>query len=102
MWSSTLSVGASLTYGDSDYTETYFGVDAVDAGRSGLRQFDADAGIRDVRVPLMAMFSFSESWHLVGGVIYTRLLGDAADSPVTDDRGSENQFFAGLGLAYAW
>ena len=98
----TLSVGASLTYGDSDYTETYFGVDAVDAGRSGLRQFDADAGIRDVRVPLMAMFSFSESWHLVGGVIYTRLLGDAADSPVTDDRGSENQFFAGLGLAYAW
>ena len=50
----------------------------------------------------MAIFSFSENWHLGGGVIYSRLLGDAADSPVTDKRGSRDQFFAGIGIAYAW
>jgi len=50
----------------------------------------------------MAIFSFSENWHLSGGVVYTRLLGDAADSPVVDDRGSKDQIFAGLGIAYAW
>ena len=98
----TLSIGAALTYGNSDYMETYFNVDADNASRSGLRQFDADSGLRDFRVPLMAIYSFSPKWHLAGGLIYSRLLGDAADSPVTDDRGSENQLYIGLGIAYAW
>ena len=98
----TLSIGTTLTYGNSDYMETYFGVDPGNAARSGLSLFRADGGLRDVRVPLMAIFSFSENWHVGGGVIYSRLLGDAADSPVTDDRGSKNQFFVGAGLAYAW
>lgn len=98
----TLSFGAALTYGNSDYTQTYFGVDADNASRSGLRQFDADSGLRDFRVPLMAIYSFNTRWHLAGGLVYSRLLGDAADSPVTDDRGSENQLFIGIGLAYAW
>jgi outer membrane protein len=98
----TLSIGASLTYGSNDYMETYFGVDAGNVGSSGLGAFDADGGFRDVRVPLVAILSFSEKWHVAGGVIYSRLLGDAADSPVVDKRGSKNQFFAGLGIAYAW
>jgi outer membrane protein len=58
--------------------------------------------LRDIRVPLVAIFSFSEKWHVAGGVIYSRLLGDAADSPIVDNRGSEDQFFAGIGIAYAW
>jgi outer membrane protein len=98
----TLSVGAALTYGSGDYMETFFGVNAGDAARSGLSPFNADSGFRDVRVPMMAIFSFSEKWHLAGGVIYSRLLGDAADSPIVNDRGSKDQFFAGVGVAYAW
>lgn len=98
----TLSIGASLTYGSGKYMDTYFGVDSGNVGSSGLSFFDADAGLRDFRIPVMAIFSFSENWHVGGGVIYTRLLGDAADSPVVDDRGSRDQFFAGLGVAYAW
>ena len=98
----TLSFGAALTYGSGDYMDTYFGVNAGNVGSSGLSAFKADSGLRDVRVPLMAIFSFSENWHLSGGVVYTRLLGDAADSPVVDDRGSKDQIFAGLGIAYAW
>jgi outer membrane protein len=50
----------------------------------------------------MAIFSFSENWHLGAGAIYSRLLSDAADSPVTSKRGSKNQIFAGIGVAYAW
>ena len=98
----TLSIGAALTYGSGDYMDTYFGVNAGNVGSSGLSAFKADSGLRDIRVPLMAIFSFSENWHLSGGVIYTRLLNDAADSPVVDDRGSKDQLFAGLGIAYAW
>ncbi len=98
----TLSIGAALTYGSGDYMDKYFGVSPGDAASSGLSPFKADSGLRDIRVPLMAIFSFSENWHLSGGVVYTRLLGDAADSPVVDKRGSKDQIFAGLGIAYAW
>jgi outer membrane protein len=79
----TLSVGFSATYGSTDYMQTYFGVDAVNAARSGLSRFDADAGFRDMRFPIMAIFSFSPKWHLAGGVIFSRLLEDASESPVT-------------------
>ncbi len=98
----TLSAGASLTYGSSDYMQTYFGVDANNAARSGLNQFSAEGGIRDIRFPLMAIFSLNPKWHITGGAIISLLTGDAADSPVVDDRGSSTQIFAGLGVAYAW
>jgi len=98
----TLSIGATLTYGSDDYTQTYFGVDAVDSARSGLQQFNADGGLRDLRIPLLAVWSFNQSWHLSGGVIYSRVLGDAADSPLTDQRGSKNTYYTGIGVAYAW
>ena len=97
----TLSIGASVTYGSSDYMQTYFGVDSDNAARSGLSQFNADSGLRDVRIPLMAIYSLSPNWHLAGGLVYSRLLGDASESPIVDDRGSSNQLFAGLGVAYA-
>jgi len=98
----TLSIGASLTYGSGNYMDKYFGVGLGDAASSGLSPFKADGGLRDIRVPLIAIFSFSENWHVMGSVIYTRLLNDAADSPVVDKRGSKDQLFAGLGIAYAW
>ncbi len=98
----TLSIGAAVTYGSSDYMETYFGVDSNNAARSGLSQFDADAGLRDVRIPIMAIYSLSPKWHIAGGMIYQRLVGDASDSPIVEDRGSANQFYAGMGVAYAW
>ncbi len=97
-----LSTGVSTTYGSGDYMDTYFGVDARDATVTGLSRFDADAGFRDVRLSLVGLFSFSAHWHLVGGVVYGRLLGDAEDSPVVDDRGTANIVVIGAGLAYAW
>ena len=98
----TLSVGVTATYGSSDYMQTYFGVDSVDSARSGLSEFNAGSGLRDVRVPLMAIYSLSPKWHIAGGLIYTKLLDDASDSPVVDERGSSNQIYAGVGVAYAW
>jgi outer membrane protein len=98
----TLSIGATVTYGSSDYMQTYFGVDSDNAARSGLSQFSAGEGLRDVRIPIMAIYSLSPNWHLSGGLIYSRLLDDASDSPIVDDRGSSDQLYAGLGVAYAW
>jgi len=95
-------IGLGATYGNSDFMNTYFGVSSADAGRTGLSQFDAGSGFRDINIPASLVFHFSEQWHLAAGVKYFKLLDDAADSPITDLRGSDTQLIAGLGLAYSW
>ena len=98
----TLSVGVAATWGSSDYMQTYFGVDAVDAGRSGLAPYSLGDGVRDVRFPLMAIFSLSPRWHLSAGGIIKVLVSDAANSPIVAVRGDDTQIILGAGFAYAW
>ena len=81
---------------------TYFGVRASDCAPSGLPAYSADAGFRNVRLTFGAMVPVTEHWLIGIGVMYMRLVGNAADSPIVDDRGSPNQFSGGLGVAYAW
>jgi len=82
--------------------DTYFSVSADDAIRSGLPVFAAGSGMRDVRGWVVGMFHLSRNWHLGAGVLYSRLLGDASDSPIVSERGSDNQWIYGVGLLYGW
>ncbi len=97
-----LNLAASTTYASDNYMESYFGVSSSDSARSGLSTFSADAGFKDVSVNLALSYGFNEHWDL--GILgsWKRLLDDAADSPVTDDVGDENQFIAGLFVTYSW
>lgn len=90
----------SSTFADSNYMSTYFGIDRKDSARSGLKQYDADAGFKDVGLTLGLDYRFAKNWMLGTSFGYTRLIGDAADSPVTDDEGSANQFFGGVMIGY--
>jgi outer membrane protein len=92
--------GVESTYASEDYMEEFFSINSRDAGRSGLDRFDADDGIKDIGVNVAVTYMFTESWSTRGSFGYKRLLGDAEDSPVTDDEGSANQFFAGLRINY--
>jgi outer membrane protein len=95
-------LGVGLSFADNDYMETYFGVSASDAVRSGLPIFNADGGVRDVQVFPILVYHLSRHWHVGAGVRYARLLSDAADSPVVDDRGSAGQLVAGVAVLYSW
>ncbi len=95
-------IRGGFTYGDGNYMDTYFGVDAADSARSGLAQFSASSGIRDVSVTPVLMFHLSKKWHIGGFLRYQRILSDAADSPIVDQRGDPNQLLFGLGVAYSW
>jgi outer membrane protein len=97
-----LGVNASVSWGSDDYTGAYFGVDAVDSGRSGLPMFEAGEGLRDARIAAIALVPVTSRVIVGAGVIYSRLLGDAADSPIVSDRGDANQFIFGIGSAYSW
>jgi len=97
-----LTLGVSGSYASEGFMSTYFGVDRIDAAASGLPNFEADRGFRDFRLTPGFVLSLNPHWHVVGGLIYSRLLADAEDSPVVSERGSANQFTAGAGVAYAW
>lgn len=95
-----LGLGTEVTFASDDYMQTYFGVDARDAARSGLQRYESDAGLKDISAEATLSYNFSESWGVVGRVEYTRLVGDAADSPIIDDEGSPDQAFAGLAVLF--
>lgn len=97
-----LSFIVSTTYADGDYMNSYFSVDGGDSRRSGLDKFNADSGFRDVGLELMAHYNFYGNWNAMALARYTRLIGDAADSPIVDDEGSANQFFGGILFIYSF
>jgi outer membrane protein len=97
-----LGFGASTTYASGDYMNAYFTVDSGDAARSGLSQYNADGGFKDFGLNMNTRYNFYENWSLMGLASYTRLVGDAADSPVVEDEGDENQFFAGVLVVYSF
>jgi len=96
------SIGAFTTWADDDYMEAYFEIDALDSARSGLRPFSADSAFKDLGLRVSGSYKPWEHWSFMGIASYTRLLDDAEDSPVTDDAGDPNQFFAGILVVYNW
>lgn len=94
------AVGPRMRFGSADFVATYFGVDARQSTRSGLPTFDADGGVNSVGLGFSAVIPQGRRLTLVlfGG--YDRLLGDIADSPLVERRGSPNQFAAGASLSW--
>ncbi|MBD0276180.1 MAG: MipA/OmpV family protein, partial [Acetobacteraceae bacterium] len=76
--------GPSLTLADSRYMSQWYGVGVAQAARSGLRRSDADAGLRSAGAGVTAIWHFDEHWALVADGAVQRLLGSAADSPITE------------------
>jgi outer membrane protein len=97
-----LRLGANLstTYASDDYNQTYFGIDADNSARSGLSQYEADAGFKDVGVGVSALYRVNENWGVTGIAQYKQLIGDAADSPIVDQEGSAGQAMVGVGILY--
>ena len=97
-----LKFGAQTSYADDDYMDAYFGVSSGDAARSGLSTYSADEGIKDVGLNLTANYAFNKKWGMIGALSYSRLLGDAEDSPLVDDEGDKNQLGATLVVTYSF
>jgi len=93
-------VGISLTYANDDYMDTYFSVDTGDAIRSGLKEYEAESGIKDIGVDLMLKYSMTDNWDIRGAFAYIALLNDAEDSPIVDDEGESGQFKGSVVVIY--
>jgi outer membrane protein len=97
---SSLTLFAKTTYASEDYMDTYFGVSPADAARSGLSPYVADAEFKDAAVGLLMQHNFAGNWGVLGVIRYTKLLGDASDSPIVDVEGDDNQGLLGVLVNY--
>jgi outer membrane scaffolding protein for murein synthesis (MipA/OmpV family) len=92
----------STTWADDNYMSNMFGITQAQA-RTSLKHYSAysaGAGIKDVTAGFNANYDITSAISLFGLVKMSRLLDDAADSPIVKTQGSDNQFGASIGLAY--
>lgn len=96
------SIGPRFSWGDDDFTRTYFGVDPMEAARSpfDIASYAPDGAALTAGLVASAEYRLNRHWSLAAVGSYRRLLGDAADSPIVADLGSADQFSATLGIRY--
>jgi outer membrane scaffolding protein for murein synthesis (MipA/OmpV family) len=92
-----LSVGVFTQWADDNYMEEYFGITAVQSGRSGLSRYTAGAGFKSAGAEIGVLYPVSKNWFVNTKLEYSRLIGDAADSPIVKE---ENQFSGGIFVGY--
>lgn len=100
-------LSAGITYASDDFVTTYSSIDTANSLASGLAEFSADGGIRDVNSSILLAFDLdgdirNGGWGIFGIGSYTRLLGDSANSPIVTETGSANQFFGAIGIGYSF
>lgn len=81
-----LTGGVSLEWGDTKYNQSFFGVSAIQSANSGLSQYSAGAGPKSLNIDIGFALPMAETWGFTGNIVYSRLLGDAADSPIVKSK----------------
>ena len=71
------------SWASTDTMQTYFGVTPVQAAASIFPAFNAGSGLRDVRGGVNLIYRLNAHWFLDADTSVTRLLGDAAKSPIS-------------------
>jgi outer membrane protein len=96
-----LTTTLSTAYASEDYMDTYFSISPAQAASSveNLPAFEAADGFKNVGIDVALDYRFTERATFTASAGYSRLIGDAADSPVT---ASEDQFRGGIGLTYTF
>ena len=96
------SIGPRVTLGDATYMRAYFGVTPAAAPTSGLPAYDPGGGVQSVGLTAGYHRMLGKRWGIAVYGRYDRLVGDAADSPVTRQLGSRSQPSGGIALSYTF
>jgi MipA family protein len=96
-----VGAGALARFAPAAHNRYYFGVTQAGARASGLPAFEPRGGGTTVTAWPAVVWRITDNWALGGGLAYTRITGDAADSPIVR-RGSRDQLIGGIGIGYTW
>ena len=92
----------STSYASEDYNDSMFSISAAESGLTGLNAYNADSGFKDIGASVIGTRQFNDRWSGTLILSYTKLLEEAADSPIVDVRGSEDQLFSGISINYGF
>jgi MipA family protein len=101
-----IAMGPRLSFASSTAIKPYFNVDALQSFNSGqffnarLPEYLTHTGVRALGFGSVLRYAWTK--HIDTEIFgeYERLLGSSAKAPLVRQRGSANQFVAGLGLSY--
>lgn len=101
----TLSIGPRLYFGNNEYAESYFSVTPLQslvnqANGGRLTPYNAVGGLTSAGFTAAARYDVNESWRVTGFGNFQYLTGSVANSPVTTEAGSRQQYYVGLEVAY--
>lgn len=96
-----LTLGVGATWADERFMAAYYGVDTGQASRGGLSPYSPGAGFSNASLQLTACYQLTDLWSLGAKVGYLRLVGDAADSPISGLEQEKERFITGLQFQYA-
>lgn len=94
-----IDIEVEATYANSDYMNTYFGVNEEDALASGYSTYNASSGLRDISFNTNIGIFTSPKWGSFMRLGVTKFMSDAKDSPIVT-AGESTQYFVGLGVFY--
>jgi len=96
-----ISAGPRVSFFDQEYAKAEYGVTFNQSLASGYRAFKPKAGIGEVGVGASALYRVTDNITAAAFGGYTRIVGDAAKSPIVlGPGGSKDQFKVGAGLIY--
>lgn len=101
------SLSVSAAYGDDSFNDYYFSVDGAQSAASGLAAYQADGGFNSLGTNLLLAADLDGNLQNGGFSAvfitgYSRLLGDAKNTPYTSVRGSADQFIGIVGIGYTF
>jgi outer membrane scaffolding protein for murein synthesis (MipA/OmpV family) len=79
-------VGPTVTLADDRYMNGYFGVSKVQAANTHYKYFKAYGGFKSAGLGISAVYFFTPHTLLDVSGAFDRLLGSAAESPITQDK----------------
>lgn len=96
-----VGAGALARFASASQNRYFFGVSQVGSAASGLPVFTPGSGLATVTAWPAVVWRLNANWAVGGGLAYTSIMGDAADSPIIQ-RGSRDPLVGGIGIAYTW
>ena len=104
---SAVQLVASASFADDNFADYYYSVSPQQSADSGLPVYTAEGGLNSVGLNAIATVDLDGNvlnggFNIFGVAGYSRLMGDAAESPYTAIRGSADQFIGGIGVGYTF
>ena len=94
-----ISLALSSTFGDGNYMRTWYGVSGKQSAKSGYRKYSPTGGLESVALGATWTVPLGKSWAGTTAAEARRLYGDAADSPIVQDRA---QYTIGTMVTYSY